>query len=592
MSKSFFTFCCALSVSSSAIAATASNTDWALYGNDYANQRHSELTQINHDTVGKLKLAWEYHTGKKGSFQASPVVLDGVMYVSTAFNDVVALDAASGKEIWRYQHKLTTDKTCCGPANRGVAVANGVVYEATIDGRLIALKQATGELLWDTAIHDVSINLQETLSGAKAVMAQSDVAANVKSVGGTGHTFNMAPQVFDGMVFVGSTGTGYGLHLDGDKGLQVIGQGDGRTGLRGFLAAFDAQTGKEIWRWYNVADGQWVGEWRQTTNDGVPLNRDIAWEKQQHAKFPETWQLGGGSIMATPALDPATGVLFFGTGNPAPNMDDSTRPGDNLHTSSVVALDSKTGKLLWAYQQVPHDRWGYDASSPAVLFDAKVDGKTVKAVGQAGKTGWFYVLDRATGKLLLKSEAFVPQSNLFENPTEQGVKIAPSIAGGSNWSPVAFNPADSSVFVAGIHSPATYYRKTLPPPTDNKPQPWQSYSYFEFDPKDKYGLLTALDVQTGKQRWQFKTPHPLLGGVLHTAGGLVFSGEGSGEFFALDDKTGKKLWSYQQSAGVNAPPMTYQVRGKQYVAVAAGGNKLFGFAEGDALLVFAVEEGK
>ena len=590
MSKPFSFLVCAFACSGSAYA--AANTDWALYGNDYANLRHSELSQINHDTINKLKLAWEFHTGKIGAFQASPVVVDGVMYLSTAFNDVLALDAASGKQLWRYQHKLTTDKTCCGPANRGVAVANGVVYEATIDGRLIALKQASGEVLWDIAVHDVSINLQETLTGAKAVMAKTDVAANAKSVGGTGHTFNMAPQVFNGMVFVGITGTGYGLHLDGDKGLQVIGQGDGRTGLRGFLAAFDAQTGKEIWRWYSVSDAQWVGEWRQTTDDGVPLNRDIAWEKQQHTKFPDTWQLGGGSIMSTPALDAETGALFFGTGNPAPNMDDSTRPGDNLHTSSVVALDSKMGKLLWAYQEVPHDRWGYDASSPPILFDAKVDGKTVKAVGQAGKTGWFYVLDRATGKLLFKTDAFVPQSNLFANPTEQGVKIAPSIAGGSNWSPVAFNPADSSVFVAGIHSPATYYRKTLPPPTANKPQPWQSYSYFEFDPKDKYGLLTALDLTTGKQRWQFKTPHPLLGGVLHTAGGLVFSGEGSGEFFALDDQTGKKLWSYQQSAGVNAPPMTYQVSGKQYVAVAAGGNKLFGFAEGDDLLVFAVEEGK
>lgn len=590
MSKPFSFLVCAFACSGSAYA--AANTDWALYGNDYANLRHSELSQINHDTINKLKLAWEFHTGKIGAFQASPVVVDGVMYLSTAFNDVLALDAASGKQLWRYQHKLTTDKTCCGPANRGVAVADGVVYEATIDGRLIALKQATGEVLWDIAVHDVSINLQETLTGAKAVMATTDVAANAKSVGGTGHTFNMAPQVFNGMVFVGITGTGYGLHLDGDKGLQVIGQGDGRTGLRGFLAAFDAQTGKEIWRWYSVSDAQWVGEWRQTTDDGVPLNRDIAWEKQQHTKFPDTWQLGGGSIMSTPALDAETGVLFFGTGNPAPNMDDSTRPGDNLHTSSVVALDSKTGKLLWAYQEVPHDRWGYDASSPPILFDAKVDGKTVKAVGQAGKTGWFYVLDRATGKLLFKTDAFVPQSNLFANPTEQGVKIAPSIAGGSNWSPVAFNPADSSVFVAGIHSPATYYRKTLPPPTANKPQPWQSYSYFEFDPKDKYGLLTALDLTTGKQRWQFKTPYPLLGGVLHTAGGLVFSGEGSGEFFALDDQTGKKLWSYQQGAGVNAPPMTYQVSGKQYVAVAAGGNKLFGFAEGDDLLVFAVEEGK
>ncbi len=572
------------------LPARAADTDWPLHGNDYANQRHSELQQVNRNNVAQLELAWRYHTGKKGPFQASPLVLDSTMYLSTAANDVVALNAGDGKEQWRYRHQLKTDKTCCGPANRGVAVADGRVFEATIDGRLLALEQSTGKVLWDVTIEDTRINIQETLSNARTVV-KDDITTDAKAVGGTGHTFNMAPLVYEGKVFIGSTGTGYGLHLDGEKGLQVIGQGDGRTGLRGFLAAFDAATGKELWRWYSVSDAQWVGEWRENTADGIPLHRDIAREKRQHQQFPHTWQLGGGSIMSTPTIDPETGLLFFGTGNPAPNMDDSTRPGDNLHTTSVVALDSSTGKFVWAFQEVPHDRWGYDVSSPPVLLTTEVDGKPVKAVGQAGKTGWFYLLNRATGELLRKSEAFVPQHNLFADPTEQGVKISPAIAGGSNWSPVAMNPADNSVYVAGIHLPATYYRKSVPAKTgtgDN--QPWQSYSYFEFDKAAQYGLLSAIDLQSGKLRWQHKTPNPLLGGVLHTAGGLVFSGEGSGEFFALNGENGEKLWSYSGKAGVNAPPVTYSVNGRQYIAVAAGGNKLFGYPEGDELLVFALPE--
>lgn len=561
------------------------NTDWLLYGNTYDNQRHSALTQINDGNIHKLKLQWKYKTGIKSSFQTSPIVANGIMYISTPKNHVVALNAESGKELWRYKHKLTTTKTCCGFSNKGVALAGDKIFEATIDGRLIALNKQTGNVEWEVAIEDTTVNIQETLQSVEGLGKFSGAS----TLGGTAHSFNMAPQVYNGLVIVGSTGAGYGLHLDTKDGLAVIGVGDGRTGLRGFLAAFDAETGKEVWRWYSVQGPEWIGDWKNTV-DGVSLNRNVKEEKEALKHFPHTWKLGGGSIAGTPTIDTETGLMFIGTGNPAPNMDDSTRPGDNRDTSSIVALDSRTGKKVWAFQQVPHDRWGYDVSSPAVLFDVTIDGKKIKAVGQAGKTGWFYVLERTTGKLIYRSEPFVPQKNLFTNPTEDGVYITPAIAGGNNWSPVSVNAEKNRVFIAALHAPVMYYTKKIDSKKSNLP--WKSYTYFNFveDKNDRYGTLTSIDLATGKIDWQHKTQLPMLGGVLSTAGNLVFSGEGNGEFFALDSTTGKKLWSYHSDYGVNAPPMSYRVNGKQYIAVAAGGNKIAKYPVGDELLVFGLKE--
>ena len=560
--------------------------EWSTYGNGLHNQRHSLLKDINAENVHKMKLAWKYRTGKVGTFQTSPLVVDDVMYFSTPFNDVVALDAYNGSELWRYQHELTRTKTCCGPANRGVAIAGNNVYQATIDGRLIALNKENGKVVWETVIKDSSLNIQKNLSSLQTTDL-TDEFSSAKMVGGTGHSFNMAPQVFNGMVFVGSTGAGYGLHLDTDKGLVVIDGGDDQTGLRGFIAAFDQETGEELWRWYSVSGEEWTGKWVETTSAGVDLNRNIALEKADADTFKSNWKLGGGSIWTTPAIDEETGLMFFGTGNPSPNMESSTRPGDNLNTCSIVALDASTGKLKWAFQQVPHDRWGYDVASPVVLIEVLHNGKKVKAVGQAGKTGWFYILDRETGELLYKSEPFVPQSNLFANPTEEGVKIYPAIDGGSNWSPVAVDPNKNNVFIAGVHLPTTYFKKILP---STPTSPWKSYTYFEMDYSSKYGLLSSIDLDTGKVNWQHKTKNPLIGGVLHTAGGLVFSGEGSGEFFALDAKSGEKRWSSKTAYGVNAPPVSYQAKGKQFVVVAAGGNKLQGYPVGDEVLVYALSE--
>ncbi|HWP45891.1 MAG TPA: PQQ-binding-like beta-propeller repeat protein [Candidatus Limnocylindrales bacterium] len=562
--------------------------NWLLYGHDYTNQRYSPLDQIRTDNVQNLVLKWIYQTGKIGSFQTNPLVVDGIMYVTTPYNHVVALDARTGKQLWRYEHKLRTEKFCCGPANRGAAVAYGKVYMATLDARLVALDQKTGRLIWDVEIAEDpeagKVESMEPLTGVKELQGGT-------VTGASGYSANMAPLVYKGKVIVGTTGAGYGLHLEFKEGgkqvLSVVGLSGGGKGLRGFLVAYDAQTGKEIWRWYTVPEKGWEGEWRTHTPDGEDLHRNIEAEKEAFKKYPNTWKLGGGSLWMTPVPDPELNLIYFGTGNPSPQMDDSTRPGDNLYTVSLVALDAETGQLKWYYQQVPHDRWAYDVASPPVLFDVIINGQKIKAVGQASKTGWFYVHDRQTGKLLLRSEPFVPQENLFARPTPEGVRIAPAGGGGSNWSPVAYSPQTGAVYISGLHRPALYVSRTLTPEPD---KPWQSYTFIKSTQEETWGTFTAIDTSTGKILWQKKMELPMIGGALATAGGLVFTGEGNGYFDAFDAKTGEILWRFQAGAGVNAPPISYEVDGTQYIAVAAGGNSIFGYPLGDDILVFALSE--
>jgi glucose dehydrogenase len=563
--------------------------NWLLYGHDYSNQRYSPLGQINVENVKTLTPRWIFQTGKIGSFQTNPLVVDGVMYVTTPFNHVVALEARTGQQIWRYEHKLRTEKFCCGPANRGVAVGYGKVYMATIDARLIALDQKTGQVVWDREITDPEAGKRETV---EAVLGVKEFQGGTVT-GATGYSSNMAPMIYKGKVIVGTMGVGYGLHMnlkEGDQQLHTaIGISGGEYGLRGFLAAYDAQSGKEIWRWYTIPEKGWEGEWRTTTLEGEDLHRDIEAEKVAFKKYSQTWKVGGGSVWSASALDPELGLLYVGTGNPSPQMDDSTRPGDNLYTVSLVALDVETGQLKWYYQQVPHDRWGYDVASPALLFDIIQDGKKIQAVGQAGKTGWFYIHDRQTGKLLLKSEPFVPQENLFAKPSPEGTRIAPSATGGSSWSPVAYSPQTEAVYISGIHLPARYISRTLTP-EENKP--WESYTFFIQIKEEQGGTFTAIHTSTGKILWQKKMEQPMVGGALATAGGLIFTGEGNGYFDAFDAKTGEILWRFPCGAGVNAPPISYEVDGTQYIAVAAGGNSIFGYPLGDDILVFALPQKK
>lgn len=559
-------------------------SDWLTYGRDYGHQRFSPLDQVNAGTVKKLVPKWIYQTGMAATFQTSPLVADGIMYLTTPFSHVVALDARTGRELWRYEHKRASDKTCCGPANRGAAIGYGKVFVATVDARLVALDQLTGKPIWE-------ISLAEARGGAtesKNVLAAGDPLNERNITGSTGAGAVIAPLVYDGKVIVGITGVGYGLHLDSPRAGAPLGAVvgvAGQYGQPGFLAAYDAANGKQVWKFETTQPG-WEGSFRAETPDGLPLNRDIAAEKAGINKHADAWRHGGGSIWHTPAVDTATGMLYFGVGNPSPQAEDSTRPGDNLYTVALVALDAKTGQLAWHFQQVPHDRWGYDVASPPTLFEITVDGKKVPAVGQASKLGWYYVHDRRSGALLFKSDAFVPQGNLFAPPTPEGVRITPGPAGGSNWSPASLDARRSVVYVAGMHIPMIYRSAKLPAQGDEPAVP-----YFIIEPahEENRGTLTAIDLsRKGHIAWQTRTDEPLVGGVLATAGDLVFTGEGNGDFSAFDARSGVRLWSFNCGAGVNAPPVSYEIDGEQYIAVAAGGSQIWGFRQGGAVVVFGL----
>ena len=565
-------------------AENAKNEGWPSFGRDYTSQRFAPATQINTTNVQNLVEAWKVNTGVTGSFQTTPIVQDGVMYLSLPFNHVVALDATTGKELWRYKHDRNKDwQMCCGPANRGVAVSGGRVFIGTVDARLIALNAKTGAKEWDINVVENAITTegQESLS-------KDDPNSARKVTGGTGIGIAMAPVVYKGKVIVGITGVGYGLHIDNptaDAPLGAVIGVAGRFGRPGFLAAYSVETGEKYWQFDTIPQSGWEGKFAEKLDDGATFNRDVAQEKADMAQYPDAARFGGGSAWSTPAIDTATDTLYFGTGNPSPQMNDISRPGDNLYTVSLVALDINTGLRRWHYQQVPHDLWGYDLASPPVLFNYHFNGKIVAAVGQASKTGWFYIHDRTTGKLLKKSDAFVPQQNMFKKATTEGIVIYPGILGGSNWSPVSLDEAKQRVFIEGIHSPILY---TLHTTAAHDGKPAIRYAASEPTKDPRWGLLSAIDLGTGKIAWQNKTAQPLLGGVLATAGGLVFIGEGDGHFNAYNSQNGKILWQAKSEFGVNAPPITYTINGVQYIAVASGGNSIFGFKQGDAVLVFAL----
>jgi len=565
-------------------SAASAARDWSTPGGTYANQHYSALTQIDRARAATLAPAWTFHTGLRGAFEATPLVIDGVMYLTTPGDDVVALDARQGCVLWRYHHRLTR-KPCCGLANRGAGAGYGRIYLATVDARLVALDRRTGAVVWDVSLDAGGGNVER-----REDLTSGDRLRDRRVIGETGVFANMAPLVYRDKVVVGITGVGYGLHLGADAGGDQLTAGvvgiAGDYGHRGFYAAYDVKTGHELWRWYTIPPTGWEGGFSQTTPDGTPLQRDLAAERAAAPQYRDAWKTGGGSAWTTPAYDPALGLLYAGVGNPSPQFEDRTRSGDNLYGVSLVALDAETGTLRWAFQQVPHDLWGYDVASPPALFDTVVGGNVVPAVGEAGKTGWYYVHDRRTGTLLRKSEAFVPQEHLFAAPTAQGIRIAPGAFGGSSWSPAAYDPKSGLAYVAGVHVPMRYQVRTTPQSGGRA-----ALRYTEATPSDdapRFGTLSAIDTSTGRIRWQHKTAQPLVGGTLVTAGGLVFVGEGDGDFDAFDAATGALLWHAPCGAGVNAPPIAYEVDGREYVAVAAGGNQLFGYPAGDALMVFAL----
>jgi len=558
------------------------NSGWSSYGQDHTNQRYSRLDQINNKNVQGLKLAWQYQTGIKATFQATPIVQDGIMYISLPYNHVLAMNAKTGKVIWRYEHDRNRDwKMCCGPTNRGVAVHGEQLFMGTVDARLISLDIKTGHKLWD-------INVVENIVGTESISAlnPSDPNREKKISGGTGVGISMAPVVYENKVIVGITGVGYGLHVEGrekDAPLGAVVGVAGRFGRPGFLAAYDIYSGKQVWQFDTIPAEGWEGDLSNYTKDGEVLNRDLLTEKESLLEYPDAAKYGGGSAWTTPAIDKDTHTLFFGTGNPSPQMSDQSRPGDNLYTVSLVALDANTGKLKWYYQQVPHDIWGYDVASPPVIFHTIHKGKIIPAVGQAGKTGWFYIHNRNTGELLLKSEAFVPQNNMFSEASEEGTTIYPGILGGSNWSPVSVNIDQHLAYVSGIHAPIKYTRH-------EKIVNGKAVRYTSSEPTndDQWGLLSAINLTDGKIRWQYRTDQPLLGGTLATKGNLVFVGEGNGNFSAVHGGSGEMLWSTKINAGVNAPAISYMINGKQYIAVVSGGNKIMGYKQGDFISVYSL----
>ena len=557
--------------------------NWLTYGHGFGNQRYSELQQINTSNVAKLAPAWIMQTGILGTFPTNPLVVDGVMYVTTPFNHVIALDAATGAEKWRYTHQPSTDKLCCGSHNRGLAWGDGRLFMITADARLIALDAGNGKLVWDIPVVDPTSGNPDDL----AAITHYDPQHHQAFARATRFAGNMAPLVYDGKVFVGVSGTGYSAVLsDAEKNsASTLGRPGVRDGLRAFLTAYSITDGHLVWRWYSTAASGWEGDFVNKTAFGDALPRDIAVERAAADQHRDAWKTGGGSIYSTPSIDTELGLIYFGTGNASPGYEDDKRPGDNLYTSSLIALDVASGKLRWYHQLVPHDLWGYDASSPPVLIDLKgPDQQPLPVLAAASKSGWMVVLNRLTGAPVLRSQAFVPQdATMFRRATAAGIDVLPGAAGGANWPPSAYSPQTGWVYVPASDA-ATHYQ--LEKNAQGKDVTVMS---FKTDVQ-RAGTLSAINPADGKIQWQLKTTLPMMSGALATAGGLVFAGESNGDFIALDAISGKRLWRFATGAGVNAPAITYRVGKRQYVAVAAGGHALFKFPLGDAVIGFALPE--
>jgi PQQ-dependent dehydrogenase (methanol/ethanol family) len=517
--------------------ARTNGTNWLMYGRDYTNQRWSPLNQITAANVGQLRLAWMYQTGisRLGSFENSPVVVDGVMYVTTPYNVAMAVDAKTGKELWRYEHKLGTQIFCCGPNNRGVAISGTTVYMLTLDARLVALDAKTGKVKFDVEIADPE----------------------------AGHSETHAPIIVGDKVIVGISG--------------------GEYGIRGFVRAYNKDNGQQVWNTYTIPDKGWEGNFAEKTPEGdYSLHRNTAQEKADMAKYADAWQRGGAGVWTNAAYDDQLKTLYVVTGNPSPDLDGSVRPGDNLCSDCIMALDVNSGAIKWQYQTVPHDVWDLDATSPPIVVTLK-NGK--KAVAHAGKTAWVYILDAETGKLIRKSEPFNRQENMFALPTPEGTRMLPGANGGSEWSPMAYNPSLGYAYVMGLEQPMHYITHSAP---FEKGKLWLGSAFKSIPGEEQYGTFTAIDLNSGKKVWQVETEQPMIGGSLATAGNLVFTGEGNGQFRAFDARTGKSLWSFHAGAGCNAPPVTYMLGGTQYIAVACGGNFQLGYPLGDAVLVFSL----
>jgi alcohol dehydrogenase (cytochrome c) len=493
------------------LAGTLGAQEWTTYGGNPAGWRYSQLSEINSGNVARLAPKWIFQTRVPGNLETTPLVMNGLMYMTAPSNHAFALDLRTGRPIWHYAKTPPGPlNLCCGEVNRGFAAIGDKLFKVNIEDTLVALDRNTGKVLWETGIAD-----------------------HKKGYSGT-----VAPLAVKNLVLVGTAGAEFGI--------------------RGFVDAYDANTGKRVWRFHTVpAPGEPGGN---------------TWGK-------DAWARGGGSTWITGTYDPELNLTYWGTGNPGPDMNGDVRPGDNLYTCSVVALDADTGKLKWHFQFTPHDVHDWDAISDPVLADIDIGGRKVKALIQANRNGHFYALDRATGRFLLArpytkvswTDGFEPagRPRLIpgQEPTEDGTKACPGLGGGHNWQATAFSPQTGLYYFGTTDGCHLFYK------TDHDFVEGQWYQLSTVDDvkhEPGTGALLALDPATGKTKWRFDMVRTPSGGVLATAGGLVFIGDNFGYLIAFDARTGKVLWKFQTGASISAPPVSYAVDGKQYIAVGAG----------------------
>ena len=525
-------------------AAKDSSNFLATNGN-YEQTRFYPNDQINRKNVAHLHPAWIFTTEVKELMETSPIIVKGVMYATTSFSHVYALDAKTGQQIWHFKPKLGAVTTfCCGPNNRGVAVYDDKVYVATLDSKLYALDAKSGDVVWQVQIADPEKGYSET----------------------------MAPTAVDGKILIGTNG--------------------GEYGIRGFVRAYDAKDGKLLWNFDTIPENS-VGVWATKDATGRDEHRDIAAEKAALAKNGDPYKTLGGGVWQNPSVDLATKRIYFVVGNPSPDLYGAIRPGDNLYTDSLVSLDLDTGKYVCHFQYVPHDVWDLDAVSPTVLVEAAdKGGKKIPAVIHAGKTGYVYVHDRKDCSLIRFSEPMVSQKGRWVLPTPtkpldpNSAKMFPGANGGVEWSPMATDPGQNLAYAINLEQEMTY---TVADEAYPDGKLWLGGAFTNIPGGVQTGNITAVNYNTGKIAWQVKTPQPMIGGILATSGGLVFAGEGNGAFNAFDSSNGKLLWRFQAGAGVNAPPSSYVVDGKQYIVVGSGGNTQIDFKRGDSIIAFTTD---
>ena len=490
--------------------------NWMIYGGSFMSQRYSPLTQITPANAKDLELKWVFQSRSLEKHEVTPLVVNGVMYTIQSPNDVVALNAETGKTIWTYTHKPDpAARNCCGKLSRGLAILGDKVFLAAFDARMIAIDAKTGKELWNTE------------------------AADPKQ----GYAFTHAPLVIKDKVIAGTAG--------------------GEFGVRGFIAAWDVNTGKEVWR-FNTVPGP--GEPGHETWSG------------------DSWMHGGAPIWVTGSYDPDLNLTYWGTGNPGPDWDGNARLGDNLYSCSVIALNPDTGKLQWYYQFSPHNEFDWDSTQTPVLADIEWQGRQRKVMLWANRNGMFYVLDRISGEFM-KGQPFVktnwatgfdpagrpiPAKGIV--PSKEGTLVYPGNQGGTNWYPPSFSPHTGLFYIPTWENSSSTYVKGEEPPDFHEGQ-----TFSGLFPKggargdDAYSAVRAIDPKTGEKKWDFRQSAPTTeAGIMTTASDLLFSGDRDGDFYALDARDGKKLWQTNLGPSVAAGPMSYSVNGKQYVSIMVG----------------------